>query len=138
MELPREAIAHHTGEEAAVATITVRDETFPGRQAAEVTLEFLAERVTVRELIRSRVYQEVTDYNAARARAPAGHQSVEPTATERLLNGAAARPRARLDWEQQFERALQAFRANRFLLLVDGQQCEELDAEIELRMDTQI
>src|SRR5437764_14177437 len=64
---PAAALAEHRlapGE--VMATITVRDETFPGRRAAELTLEFLTERVTVRELIRSRVYQEVTEYNAAR------------------------------------------------------------------------
>jgi hypothetical protein len=120
-----------------VATIRVRDETFPGGKTAELTLEFLAERITVRELIRSRVYQEVSEHNAARVLAPARHQLVEPTAAERLLNGA-ARPRPRLDWQQQFEHALQAFRRNGFLLLVDGQQCDDLDAEIELRADTRI
>jgi hypothetical protein len=121
-----------------VATITVRDETFPGRRSAALTLEFLAERVTVRELIRSRVYQEVTEHNAACALAPAGRQCIAPTATERLLNSPAAAAPKRLDWEQQFERALQAFHRHGFLVLVNGQQYDLLDAEIELRADTQI
>jgi hypothetical protein len=42
-------------------TITVRDETAAGRAEGELTLDFLTERVTVRELIRSRVFQEVKD-----------------------------------------------------------------------------
>src|SRR5689334_5529728 len=99
-----------TREERAMTTITVRDECFPGRQAAELTLEFLTERVTVRELIRARVYQEVTEHNAARALAPPRHRPlVEPTPDERVLNGQVKAPPRRLDWEPQFERALGAF-----------------------------
>jgi hypothetical protein len=121
-----------------VATITVRDETFPGRQSGELTLEFLTERVTVRELIRGRVYQEVTERNAKRALAPAARPLVEPTAAERLLNGTADAAPKRLDWEQQFERALKAFQRNGFLVLVNGQQYDALDDEIELGTETQI
>src|SRR5689334_25009099 len=99
-----------TREERAMTTITVRDESFPGCQAAELTLEFLIERVSVRELIRARVYQEVTEHNAARALAPPRHRPlVAPTPAEQLLNGQTQAPPRRLDWEQQFERALGAF-----------------------------
>src|SRR5689334_22319102 len=44
-------------------TITVRDETITGNSVGAFPLELLTERITVRELIRSRVYQEVQDYN---------------------------------------------------------------------------
>ena len=117
-------------------TVTIRDETSLGEQTDELTLEFLAERVTVRELIRSRVYQEVTEYSASRARPRQG--LVQPSETERLLNGPPHRQRQRLDWEQQYERALRAFQKNGFLILVNDRQVEELDDEIELRADTQI
>ena len=121
-----------------MATITVRDETFPGGQAAELVLEFLTERVTVRELIRGRVYQEVAEYNAARALAAPEHRLIQPTATERLLNGTEQVAPQRLDWQRQYDRALQAFRRNAFLLLVDDRQCDALEALIELRADTRI
>src|SRR5688500_10399333 len=45
------------------ATLTIRDETATGKNVGETVVEFLTERITVRELIRSRVYQEVQDYN---------------------------------------------------------------------------
>jgi hypothetical protein len=45
------------------ATLTIRDETTTGDTLHEWSLDFLTERITVRELIRSRVYQEVQDYN---------------------------------------------------------------------------
>jgi hypothetical protein len=46
-----------------VGTVTVRDETPEGDVAHEWSLEFLNETITVRELIRVRVYQEVRDHN---------------------------------------------------------------------------
>lgn len=45
------------------ATLTIRDETPGATSFHEWTLEVLTERLTVRELIRSRVYQEVQDFN---------------------------------------------------------------------------
>ena len=44
-------------------TLTVRDETTAGEIYHERPLEFPSERITVRELIRERVYQEVQDFN---------------------------------------------------------------------------
>jgi hypothetical protein len=44
----------------------------------------------------------------------------------------------RVDWEAQFRKALRAFQANRFLILVDRRQLDGLDDEIELRHDTEI
>jgi len=38
-------------------TLVVRDETTGGQTTNELSLEFLTERIDVRELIRSRVYQ---------------------------------------------------------------------------------
>lgn len=46
-------------------TLTVKDETADGQQTNELTLDFLTERVTIRELIRSHVYQEVKDYKTS-------------------------------------------------------------------------
>ena len=46
-------------------TVTVRDETLAGAPYHEIPLEFPAERITVRELIRERVYQEAQDFNLA-------------------------------------------------------------------------
>jgi hypothetical protein len=116
--------------------VTVRDELTSGKTSHELTLEFLTERVTAREIIRGRVYQEVTEYNA---RQPEYYRGlVQPTDAEVALNGYRLRQRRRLDWEQQYARALQAFQGNGFLLLVDGRQLEQLDEQVELRHDSEI
>ena len=116
--------------------VTVRDELTSGGTSHELTLEFLTERVSAREIIRSRVYQEVTEYNA---RQPEYYRGlVQPTDAEVALNGYRLRQRRRIDWEQQYARALQAFAGNGFLLLVDGRQLEQLDEQVELRADSEI
>jgi len=119
-----------------MATVTVYDETTSGGRMNELTLEFLDERITVRELIRSRVYQEVADYNA---RMPEYFRGlVQPSDAERVLNGYRVRERRRLDWEAQFAKAVAAFRGNGFMLLVDDRQVTELDEVVELRHDSEV
>jgi hypothetical protein len=116
--------------------LTIIDETPGGGSTGELTLEFLTERITVRELIRSRVYQEVSEYNASMP----GHFKglVQPTEAERTLNGYKLRERRKIDWEAQYERAVEAFQRNGFLILVDARQVTELDEEIILRSDSSV
>lgn len=117
-------------------TVTVRDETTTGQAAHELTLDLLTERLTVRELIRSRVFQEVKDYNAKQPDHFRG--LVQPTDTEQTLNGFKLKERRMIDWQQQFDRALQAFEANQVLVLINDKQAESLDDEIELKHDTSV
>jgi hypothetical protein len=118
------------------ATITIRDETTSGQVLAEWSLECPAERLTVRELIRSRVYQEVQDFNLKQPEFFRG--LVQPTDTEQTLNGFKLRKRRLLDWKPQFEKALSAFEARQILILVDDHQAMSLDEEIELRPETRV
>ena len=119
-----------------MATVTVRDETSLGETTGELTLEFLTERVTAREVIRSRVYQEVTEYNARQAGLFRG--LVQPRDAEQTREGFRLRNPRRIDWKEQYEAALASFAKNRFLLLVDDKQVTDLDTEIELRHDTSV
>ena len=119
-----------------MATVTVRDETSLGETTGELTLEFLTERVTAREVIRSRVYQEVTEYNARQAGLFRG--LVQPRDAEQTRDGFRLRTPRRIDWKEQCDAALASFAKNRFLLLVDNQQVTDLDTEIELRHDTSV
>jgi hypothetical protein len=119
-----------------MTTVTVRDETSLGDASWELTLEFLSERVTAREIIRSRVYQEVTEYNARQA--GRYHGLVQPRDAEQTADGFMLKQPRRIDWAEQFEAALTSFAKNGFLLLVDDRQVTELDGEIELRHDTKV
>ena len=116
--------------------ITVADETATGSTLNEFSLEFLNERVTVRELIRARVYQEVTEYNARQSEHFRG--LVQPEGAERTAGGYRLREQRKIDWEEQYKRALKGFRTNGFLILVDDRQLDDLDEEIELRYDARV
>ncbi len=119
-------------------TLTIRDETTfsLGSDDERFTLDVPTERITVRELIRSRVNREVRDYNL---RQPGYFRGlVQPTGAERTLNGFKVRQGRRLDPEKQFEKAIESFHRNGFLILVNDRQVEELDDEIEVRPDTTV
>lgn len=109
-------------------TLQDRDGLAPESRSEIQVLEFLTERITVRELIRSRVYQEVKDYNARQPEYFRG--LVRPAEAERTLNGYRLRQRRLLDWQEQFEAALKAFASNGFLILVDEEQATDLEEEI--------
>jgi hypothetical protein len=121
------------------ATLTIRDETATGEPIHEFPLEFADERITVRELIRERVYQEVTEYNF-RGRREGGvfRGLVHPGDAERALNGVRIPKHREIDWEAQFERAIDAFGRNGFFILVDDRQAEALDETIVIGAATQV
>ncbi|WP_031477660.1 hypothetical protein [Streptomyces bicolor] len=116
--------------------VTFVDETTSGSRSAGWGLEIAEERLTVRELIRRRVFQEVAEYNAGTPEVFQG--LVQPQDAERVLNGYAMRARRRIDPEAQTELALKAFAGNGFLVLVGDRQVTDLDEEIELTLGTQV
>ena len=63
---------------------------------------------------------------------------VEPTQSERTLNGYRLRERRQLDWQEQFQRATEAFERNDFFVLVGPRQAERLDDEFEVKVDTEV
>ena len=106
-------------------TLTIRDENLAGESLRAWALEVMTERMTVRELIRSRVYQEVQDYNVQQGQI--FHGLVQPEEAEKALNGWKLKKPRLLDWKRQFERAVEAFEANRILILINDRQAESLD-----------
>lgn len=119
--------------------LTIRDETGSGKITHELSLDVLDETITVRELIRSRVYQEVDEHNrrvrTANAEGLPFSGLVTPTALEKQLNS----PRVgkalanEIDWKKQFDTACDAFDRNGFFILIDDRQAENLDDQVALR-----
>jgi hypothetical protein len=122
-------------------TLTVRDESTSGKIYHEMPLEFPSERITVRDLIRERVYQEVQDFNRSHGER-VFRGLVQPTDTERVLNGERAEYRLKahreIAWKSQFEKAIAAFESNGFFILIDNDQAESLDQEFEIGHGTQV
>jgi hypothetical protein len=118
-------------------TLTIADQTAAGLTTGETVVEFLTETITVRELIRARVWQEVDDFN--RRQPDQFRGLVQPAETEERLNGPRdARPRRTVDFKAQFETAVTAFARNGFFILVDDNQLDDLDEVITLRPGTQV
>ncbi|MFJ8197723.1 hypothetical protein [Streptomyces sp. NPDC096152] len=119
-----------------MAIVTFVDETTAGDRGAGWGLEIAEERLTVRELIRRRVFQEVAEYNARTPRVFQG--LVQPRDAERVLNGYALRTPRRIDPGAQAELALTAFAGNGFLVLVGDRQVTDPDEEVELAQGTEV
>lgn len=117
-------------------TITIHDETASGERTNSISMEFLTQHITVRELIRRRVYEEVREFNLKEPEVFRG--LVQPAEAERVLNGYKLRKRRKIDWEEQAGKALVAFDANGFFILVGDRQVESLDEAIALKPETEV
>lgn len=118
------------------ATLTIRDETATGKTTGQTVVEFLTETITVRDLIRGRVYQEVQDYNTKQPETFRG--LVQPTDAEQTLNGFKLKKRREIDWKEQFDKACDAFERNGFFILVGDRQAESLEDEITIGPGTEV
>ncbi|MEU2742245.1 hypothetical protein ABZ656_44895 [Streptomyces sp. NPDC007095] len=116
-----------------MATVTFRDETATGKALTEWEVAGLPERMTVRELIRLRVREEVARHNARPSDRFNG--LVRPDDAEAELNGYRLREPRRIDWERQAEIAERAFLANGFFVLAGDRQVEDLDEVVDLIAD---
>lgn len=118
-----------------MATITIYDETVSGQKSGGFDLEFESASISARELIRKRVYEEVREFNLREEET--FHGLVQPTDAERVLNGYKLKKKRQLNWENQFERAIEAFERNGFFILADDKQIESLDETIQIKLRTQ-
>lgn len=107
-----------------------------GKPEHTFTVYVSGETITVRELIRTRVFQEVEEFNR---RQPAVFRMlVQPGEAEQTLNGFKFPKPRQVDPQAQYQKAIQAFETNGFLVLVDDRQVETLEDEIALRPETQV
>lgn len=113
------------------------DETIGGPKRRVFEIESLEENLTVREIIRARIWQEVQEYNA-RCRAEAFTGLVQPTDHESRLNGNKVGKFTPIDWERQFEAAQRAFVSNGFFILVDDRQAESLDEPFKVGPESEV
>jgi hypothetical protein len=119
-----------------VAAVTFLDETATGRRLQEIAIPALPDAMSVRELVRLRVREEVARYNAQ----PSHHFSglVRPDDAEVELNGYHLRTPRRLDWERQADIAERAFARNGYVVLADDRQVDDLDEVIDLSTDPEV
>jgi hypothetical protein len=118
--------------------LLIRDDTTAGLGKTEhsFTVHVSGEKISVRELIRLRVNQEVEEFNS---RQPTVFRMlVQPNDTERTLNGFKFHKPRLIDPMTQYQKAIEAFNGNGFIVLVDDYQVQNLDDEIALRPETSV
>ena len=116
--------------------MTITDATPSGERLHSFTLDSLNERMTVREILRARIWQEVQDHHQQHGAVFRG--LVEPTGAERVLNGAKLRTPRPIDWEAQFRRACEAFESNGFFMLIGDRQAESLEEAFDIGVETEV
>ncbi len=116
--------------------MTITDATPSGERLHTFTLDHLAERMSVREILRARIWQEVQDYHQQPAEVFQG--LVAPSNAERLLNGWKMGAHRQVDWEAQFRSACTSFERNGFFILVGDHQAESLDEEFAVGVETEV
>lgn len=112
-----------------MATVLIHDRTGAGRPISTFTIPDLPDRITIHDLIRIRVRDEVARHNLKPTEPFLG--LVAPTEDEIALNGPRREPK-RIDWEAQAKVAVDAFERNGFFVLVDRRQAVSLDDEVDL------
>ena len=118
-----------------MSELVIHDETLSGEPLRQVRLPDLPRTVTLREIVRHRVREEVARHNVDPGANFTG--LVQPRDAEVAVNGRRALSR-RIDWEEQARVALDAFGRNGFFVLVDDRQVEDLDAVIDLDTDPHV
>ena len=120
----------------ATITLTIADETAGGKVTNQVNITLENELTTVQDIIKARVYTEVTTYNT---KMPEYYRGlIQPGETEQTLNGYKMKERRKVDAEQQYLTALDAFQKNGFFMLIDNIQAESLEQMVVINPNTSI
>ena len=119
------------------AVLKLVDQTTRGEILQEVTLTLASTRVSAREIIERRVRMEVQTFNEQQDQ-QVFQGLVQPTDTERELNGYRLKKPRKIDVDEQIKRAIEAFESNRFFMLVGDRQVESLDDLIGIGRDTRV
>jgi hypothetical protein len=106
--------------------VTIHDRTSTGDPTGTITLPDLPDGITLRQLIRTRVREEVARANMGPWRVLMGLvQPADPT-------------RIPIDWQVQADAAINLFLANGYIVLVNGVQVVDLETRIDLKRDPDV
>jgi len=104
------------------------DQVLGAARSAGPQLSFPVERITARQIVRTRVLMEVERYNSS---APDDAFSlIAPAREEHVLNGPRRLERRKLNAERQVEAAIDAVRKGRIIIMFNGEQVRDIDAPL--------
>jgi hypothetical protein len=120
-------------------------------QLPNVIINILEEQITVGELITRTVEEQVRDLLLTRRldamqaqQALDRHYLVNPEVKQQAAQGRVKMPtriptaQPRIDLAAEMRKALQAFQAGTYLVIVDGRQCEQEDECLQLHANSKI
>jgi hypothetical protein len=117
--------------------VMVCDQTVGGPITHQMMIDFLTENITLRDLIKSRVYQEVKDTNAKRSISATA--MFQLSATEAMLNEAQKHREFKpIEFQTEYDKAIDAFLKGRYFVLIDNHQPMDLDEMIVLHPDKKV
>lgn len=116
--------------------LLIKDETFTGDILNKIEIEVANELITVKDIIAGRVTAEVNRYNNKSTEYFQG--LIQPSNTEKTLNGYKLKKKRTIDAEKQVYIALDSFQNNGYFVLIDNIQAESLDQEVLLAKDTNV
>ncbi len=119
-----------------MATLTIEDRTSTGDPTGSITLPGLPDRITLRQLIRLRVREEVARYNLRPSDVFRG--LVQPDGAEPTSDGFRMAARQPIDWQLQADVAIDRFQANGYFVLVNGRQVVDLETRLDLTDDPHV
>jgi hypothetical protein len=104
------------------------DQVLGAARSAGPQLSFPAERITARQILRTRVLMEVERYNSS---APGRAFSlINPAPEEQALNGPHRPERRKLNPDRQVEAAIDAIRKGRIIIMFNGERVRDIDAPL--------
>ena len=109
-----------------MAIITLTDEQGIGNKTLEKPFDVTQDALTLRELLRLRVYSEAEAHNAQ-----------ENTVFSGLVQPESG-PKRRVDAGAQFHKATEAFERRAFIVLVDDEQVDALDTVLDVAAGAQV
>lgn len=111
--------------------ILFKDETMTGELKTSFSVEVKDKMITVKDVIKLRVFEEVENYNKMR---PEYFNSlVQPTDAEITLNGYRLKELRKIDAEKQYYLALDAFLSNSFFIIINNNQADDLEELVEIK-----
>ncbi|MCK5917988.1 MAG: hypothetical protein KAG34_06165 [Cocleimonas sp.] len=110
--------------------LRVRDETMMGKLIYEFDLPLPKQQLSVRDIIRERVKQEIKQYQQQRKNN--GHSLVEVSSVEKILNKYGVKDTFKVDVKKQLEIAFRAFDNNGYFIIINEVQAETLEQMIDL------
>jgi hypothetical protein len=108
-------------------SVTINDRTSTGDPTGTITLPDLPDGITLRQLIRTRVREEVARYNLR----PWG-------IFQGFIQELGLPDRQPIDWVTRADAAIDLFLANGFIVVINGGQVVDLETWIDLRRDVDV